>query len=452
MPIIVFRGIKTESKQIMIDLLIGKFQYSYFDLQLASEADEMEQIRLNQNKISYLLREGRIVMVNGFFFTQKIIDFFFKLLDTDENLTYILLRTDENNFSETFDFLDHEIKIKIEDNNSIEIAQKIHKIILTLLTIEYYAKQIHLTPKEDYKEKLLEKDPDFFETTSYILLLMPIYGITAMILDILKLYYIDNKRDKSLNLLLEVVKLVQVMGFNIRKGAIFYRVCYYEENANYTTLDQIWYPKLLTKDSRISGSNEPVLFVGEHWGSSFLEVHDEKIKKRPFIILEIEVIKPFKINYNGPINLENHPGASENNMYMDYCRDCRKLEPKLLALKAELLRNFMGEFWISNKHFDNLFTYDFTQNMSNLLLGRFKGEGLGYLSTQCNYQYNNFAIPASIADECLRPREVVLCDHTFWPNGRGSGPWIHFDRLKSGFVDLKTNKIIFNKDYKMPGH
>jgi thiol-disulfide isomerase/thioredoxin len=266
--------------------------------------------------------------------------------------------------------------------------------------------------------------------------------------DILKLYHIDNNKENSLNLLLEVVKLVQVMGFNIRKGAKFYRVCYYKKCANYKRMDQLWYPPKPKKDVRITSIEEPVLFIGEHWGSSFLEVFDNSVKKRPFIILELEVTKPFRINYIAPLNLEKHAGASSNNMYMDYCRDCKKIEPKLLALKEEMLRNYLGEFWISNKNFDKLFTYDFTKNISKLLLKRFKGDGLGYLSTQCNYQYNNFAIPASVADECLRPGEVILCDHTFWPNGRGQQPWINFKRIKSGFVDLKTKKIIFTKKYR----
>lgn len=444
MPIILFRGTKTPTKQKLMDLLQTKFHYLFLDIQGISSDTEINQIESSLIKLSEYIKEKRIVLINGFFFTQQIINHFFKRLDADESLTYILLRTEENNLSKNSDILEHEILIHDELNDLDKVILKIHKIILTLRTIEYYAKQINQFPTEDYEPTLRLKDPYFFETTSYLLLSKPLFGFVAMITEILKNYYFNNKKDFALTILLELVKFIQVMGFNIRKGARFFRVCHYMEDANYTTLDQIWYPKQTKRNVRISNIDESVLFINEHWGSAFLEVHEETGKKRPFIILEMEVIKPFKINYNGPLDLQTHPGASQNNMYMDYCRDCKKIEPELLRLKEELIRNFIGEFWVSNKNFDHLFTYDFTQNMSKLLLNRFKGEGLGYLSTQCNYQYNNFAIPASTADDCLRPLGVVLCDYEFWPNGRGKPPWIHFEKLKTGVINPLTREITYN--------
>jgi hypothetical protein len=444
MPIIILRGNNSISKKRITNLLVNRYHYKYCNLFRNSIEDENDIILRKSQWISVLINEGNLVLINGAFFQKETIDFFFKHLTVSSNLSYLLVRTNEDILQEFIDIQEHEIIVKNDFEYTSLMGEGIHKIILTLTYVEHFTKQISEFPREELTENFLQNDPDFKETTSYLLYSLPIHGFMAMIINILKLYYIDEDKEASINLFLELVKFVQPIGFNIRKGAKFYRVCSHDPIANYTQLGHIWYPLSSDKQSRV-GFDAPILYIAENWDTSFKEVFANNPFQHPFVVFEIEAIKSFRINFIAPLNFERQVGASNNQMYLDYCRDCRKVEPKLLALKEEMLRVFIGEFWVYKKHFDRYFSYDFTDSASKLLLKRWKDTGLGYLSTQGGYRYNNFAIPASLADKCLQSGKVVILDLELLR--KGSDLSFKFNKIKEGYVNPETREIDY---YDLP--
>lgn len=430
MFLIFYRGNNTNNKKQILDVLIEQFKCKYIDSQNGQEDENIKKVR------NFLL-QGQIVLVDGLFFKEEEMISFKDKLEVELCASYLLVRTDEYKISQTFDFFDGEIVIN-KNMDLIETSNGIKRIINAVHKTRRFISEIKKFPKEN----ILKLNPEYSETTTWLLNELPINNIIAMIREILKRYYIDNDKKYALEYLYDFMKFIPLIRYNIRTGAKCYRVCNYKEDGNYKNLDEIWYPKATTKDVRIKSPEQQILFVGEHWGSSFIEVLDRKKSKRPFIALELEVIKRFGVNFNAPLHLVSHKGTSTNRMYQDYIKDCRKEKSIALQLKQDMIRNFIGDFFIANEYSDREFTYDFTKQMSISLLDKFKDEGIGYLSTKNNYQFNNFALPGKIADECLQPKGVTLYDYEFDPNGNMK-PWIEFKKIKSGYVDLKTKDIIF---------
>jgi hypothetical protein len=438
MPLIIIRASNTVFKKNVVTHLVSKLHFQLFDPQDESLEAEKNNLLEISNVISNLLAKNANVLLSASFYDDKALYSFINMLEIPTKNIFFLLRTKENNLPSNSTKFENELIIESEINLD-KLAIGILNIAKTLQNISPLIVKIQNTPEGT----LLLNNSDLLYSTSVILHSFPVYGLMQMIISVLKLYYIDEDKSKALDLILELIKLIPVQNFKIRKGAKFYRVCYYKENGDYTHFDQVWYVKSSKHKVRMSSYTEPVLFVGDHERSSFLEVYQENETKRPFITLEVEVIKPFDVVYIAPLHLNTKMGASKNRMYVDYVKKCKNKNSELLDLKEELIRNFIGNLMIINKHFDKDFTYEFTNHISNFLLNRFKGISIAYLSTQSNYQYNNFAIPAQIADECLKPGKVLISSHTFWPNGKGKNPWIHFENSKEGYVDPLTRNIVY---------
>ncbi len=439
MPIIIFRGKKTIFKTKVIKYLIDDLRFLYFDTQGETDILEAEELLNLVDEISTLLASGKYLLLSSSFYGDKSLYAFIDKLKVDTRNIYYLMRTDEDNLLTEPTFYKHELLINHHQDMK-QLSKGVLKIAKTLHKVEPQIIKIINSPNEP----LNIQRPDISNSTSIILHSFPVFGLLQMIINVLKYYIIDNNKSKSLDLLIELVKLTSQLGFTIRKGAKFYRVCNYKEDANYQNLSDLWYPsKYTSKDVRIENDKEKVLFVGERWENAFFEVYDEKVDDRLFAILEIEVIKPFEINYIAPLDLTSSPGASINNLYIDYVKESQKEESKGLLARQELIRNFVGDFMISNKNFDKDFTYDFTKHLSSFLLSRFDSIALAYLSTQSNYQNNNIAIPAHIADDCLLPGKVAICKHEFRPLGKGKNPFVRFDFLRTGYIDLASKKIVY---------
>lgn len=442
MTLIIFRAAKTEFKTKLTKYLISNLGFILYDMQDTNP--QIEQINLDRTKleITKLLIDKKHVLLCASFFTAEDLHNYTDSLKIDSNKLFSLIRTKENNLPKNASYYDNEIVIS-EKQSLKNISTGILIIANTIRKYSDLIMEIQNTPDES----ILNKGKRFLNSTSAVLLSAPAYALFNYLIQVLKLYFIDNDKPKSMSMLMDLVKLAPVINFDLVPGNKFYRVVNYKERADYTHLEQIWYNKKPSVKNRLLNMSEPILFAGTNEYSSFLEVYNNETRSNPFIILEIEVLKQITVTYIAPIFLTTHKKAASNKMYMEYVKRSESNNSRALVLKEKLVRNFIGELMVNNSDFDTDTNYEFTNMISNFLLNRFKGLSIAYLSTQSKFQYNNFAIPASIADSCLKPTSIYLCKHDFLSSRPNDNVGLHLKRFLKGHIDSKTKKIVYDIKY-----
>jgi len=277
------------------------------------------------------------------------------------------------------------------------------------------------------------------DSASKALVKIPIHDIYTILIKIIAYYWIENKRSISKGLLKDLVTCVPVHHFHIRKGLKLYRVRNYETDSEYNNVKELWYPINKTKSGRISSDSESILYLSSNIGSSFFEVYDSIKPHRKFGVLEVEVIKSFNVMYLAPLNKLYTGDISKNNIFQWYKKSVNKQADEVIKEKEELIRDLLGSIMVADAN-HKVFNYSFTNLIASLLLNNFENNGLCYLSTKTDMRYNSFALPASVADNYMKPIRVFEADYKIDKNNKYSSSFV---MLKMGDVNEVTGDISY---------